>query len=261
MPDAGRLARTADRHARREDAASRRFTRALLGVGSRALLQIQTALRLTGTVTAQQIRAALREAGYDQAVFGAVPASPLRLQTLEGQVRRWLAAREMVAQDLLGQGDVVARVIWRHVTLATLGRARPRRIIAQIADLLDLELRRAATLFDTQVSILGRTVEVAAADEAREGEEPDLFIYLGPIDDKTRDWCLQRVGRVYSRPEIDAMDNGQLPNPMLTGGGYNCRHRWVVLSEGSDLRALAGTTTRADDIQSDVDAQQTRRRR
>ena len=69
------------------------------------------------------------------------------------------------------------------------------------------------------------------------------YIYVGPIDERTRDWCLSRVGRVFTRAQIDAMDNGQIPDPFTTGGGYNCRHKFVEVHKPG-LIAMAGTSRR-----------------
>jgi len=54
------------------------------------------------------------------------------------------------------------------------------------------------------------------------------FIYLGPIDDITRKFCIQHVGKIYSREEIEGMDNGQTGNVFLDGGGWNCRHEFFA---------------------------------
>jgi len=40
------------------------------------------------------------------------------------------------------------------------------------------------------------------------------------------------------------MDNGQLPNVMLTRGGLNCRHQWVIATDQweSDVKEPADRT-------------------
>ena len=63
------------------------------------------------------------------------------------------------------------------------------------------------------------------------------YFYYGPDDKLTRPFCERllhdtRAGRVWTRPEIEAMDNGQLPNVFQTCGGYNCRHQWLVQGVG-----------------------------
>lgn len=52
------------------------------------------------------------------------------------------------------------------------------------------------------------------------------FLYEGPLDEKTRPFCRERVGRVFTLKEIQAMDNEQ-GLPVITNlGGYNCRHQF-----------------------------------
>jgi hypothetical protein len=104
------------------------------------------------------------------------------------------------------------------------------------------------TLFDTQTSILGRQVEALATERLG----PDqAFLYTGPVDGRTRDWCLQRVGKVYTRREIEQMDNGQLPNAFVTGGGYNCRHSFIAVAS-DELVSLAGMNVRAPGFDDEI---------
>ncbi len=62
----------------------------------------------------------------------------------------------------------------------------------------------------------------------------DLFIYIGPDDDVTRDFCTQVLSKdppIYTTDEIDALDNRQGLSVMTFGGGYNCRHQWRPITE------------------------------
>ena len=75
-----------------------------------------------------------------------------------------------------------------------------------------------------------------ATDRAFQIIEEDLpaqeirYEYSGLDDKLTRPFCehLLEVGKAYTRAEIEKMDNGQLPNVFLTGGGWNCRHQWIL---------------------------------
>jgi hypothetical protein len=103
-----------------------------------------------------------------------------------------------------------------------------------LADVLDHSEPQIRTLYDTSVSIFGRQVEALQA-----GDDPDTtFAFFGPVDEKTRDFCLEHVGKVYTRAEIDALDNGQIDNCFLTAGGFSCRHSWVEVSKFSELQDL-----------------------
>ena len=59
----------------------------------------------------------------------------------------------------------------------------------------------------------------------------DKFLYIGPDDEITREFCKDHVGGIYTREEIDAMDNGQGLPVSIYGGGYNCRHHWRPVSD------------------------------
>ncbi len=137
-----------------------------------------------------------------------------------------------MAVTLQHEQTQVAGLLW-HTAMRGLYRGRSgsqlRDDLSQILDASDGRLR---TLYDTSVSIFMRQQEVTTADPSPETS----FLYVGPDDDVTRPFCREHVGHVLTRAEIDDLDNGQLPDVFLTGGGYNCRHSWIELSKASELR-------------------------
>lgn len=62
----------------------------------------------------------------------------------------------------------------------------------------------------------------------------NLFYYVGPLDKITRDFCRNVLTKknppIYTRAEIERMNNDQGLPVMIYGGGYNCRHNWSALS-------------------------------
>lgn len=55
------------------------------------------------------------------------------------------------------------------------------------------------------------------------------FLYVGDIMATTRDFCRRRVGRVYTRDQIDSWTfkwAGKSGPAYTHRGGYNCRHHW-----------------------------------
>jgi len=55
------------------------------------------------------------------------------------------------------------------------------------------------------------------------------FLYVGDIIATTRDFCKRRVGKIYTRNQIQSWTYrwGGKSGPALTHrGGYNCRHHW-----------------------------------
>jgi hypothetical protein len=209
------------------------------------------------------IRQTLTAAGYDTLADAAALSAVERMSEAvlatrvgrgtAGLVRpngRTLAALAEVGRaNLLQQADDVAAALWRSLG-QVLFTSRP--VDAVLEDLLDVfedEVGNLQTLFDTQVSIYGRQVEALATADL-EADQP--YLYAGPVDLKTRTWCLERVGKVYTRAEIDAMDNGSLPDAFLTGGGYNCRHSFLAV-ESDDARGLLGTGQRLPEIAARVE--------
>ena len=215
-------------------------------------------------VSRYQIRRILRDAGFDALAEGAYGPA------LDPVIRRMLALRKasgldatltaeqtlqleafgaLYRQDLLLEGDLAARAIWRAAVRGVLGGSDVRDIQAELSQVLDRTEPQVRTLYDTSVSIFSRQVEAIQA-----GDDPEtLYLYSHPIDGITRPWCLKHAGRVYSRREIDQMDNGQFGPVFLACGGWNCRGAFVELSLASGLRELHGTTKRVPEIQTAID--------
>jgi hypothetical protein len=210
----------------------------------------------------RELRQMLEDAGFDRlAAAGtargldrmalAVERTRLAAQVSAFTTRdaaRIEALKELARLDLLAQGDDVATAVWRSVVQGVYSQRKPADILDDLAEVLDRSIAEVGNLYDTSVSIFGRQIELLKAT----GEPDELLLFSGPIDDRTRPFCLQRVGRVYTAAEVDDMDNGQLPNVRLTGGGYQCRHHWVALSKFSELRDLAGTSERMPEVRDAV---------
>lgn len=211
------------------------------------------------------IREEVRKAGFDALVNEAFAPD-----TLGELVRRVLALRKaggfdaafsdmdavrleafgaLMRIDLLQEGDVAARALWRSAVRSVFGGADTASMLDELAKVIDRTEPQIRTLYDTSVSVFSRQV---SAMQAPEGDDT-LFAFVGPVDAKTREWCLQHVGKVYTRKEIDALDNGQIGPVFLTGGGYNCRHIWMEVSRLSDLAHLHGTNGRIPEIQTDIE--------
>lgn len=208
-----------------------------------------------GLVLRADIRAALQRAGFDDLMeTGSIAAVetmaralgqrkdvPGLLSFVRPDPRRIAALAQIGSANLLGLGDTMAINLQRAVAQWTLTAQDQNAILMDLQAMLGKDFNQVQTLFDTQTSIYGRQMEAMSAETLG----PDqTFMFTGPADGRTRTWCLERVGKVYSRQEIDAMSNNQLPNVFITGGGYNCRHVWMP-AVAPELVALAGTGKRA----------------
>ena len=216
-----------------------------------------------GAAMLAQVKEILERSGYDALVAAASSqaTSALLQQALNNFPARQAAElvqsahvtlnalRELATIELWAKGDETAVALWRSLAQHLFTTRPLPEVLQDLQDALDRDEAAIRALFDTQVSIFGRVVE----DRATRSLGPDQpFLYLGPVHDGIRDWCLERVGKVFTRAEIEAMDNGQLPNPMLTSGGYNCLHSFIAI-ESQALRELVGTDKRVDVVARDVE--------
>ena len=276
MPDqTDHLLSAADRTAHLAETISLRFARELAKVWREAERQLRPLIdavaggspsAVVRLAQAQQARAELqtilRKAGYADLVdagtskpFNDIAAQVLSRRKLaagaaklaEGIPIRLQALQFIHAQDLLEEGQGISRALAQAVTRGIISGRPSKVIFGDAVGELEYGESQIQTLYDTTVSIYGREVEAIQA-----GNDPDTrFLYSGPVDKKTRDFCMDHVGKVYTRAEIDALDNGQLDNVFLTGGGYNCRHVWMELSAASELWDLKG---RIPEVQRQVGA-------
>jgi hypothetical protein len=209
----------------------------------------------------REVQTALDAAGFGDLAETATSGSLDRLIEQMGSLRgaaklaafttsdqsRILALKEIARLDLLGAGQELSHALWRTLAQGLFAQRKVVDLLTDLADAVDVEESRLRTLYDTTVSIFGRQVEAMKAGP------DDVYAYVGPIDTKLRPFCRAHVGKVYTRDEIDALDNGQLPNTFLTGGGYNCRHVWQAVSKFSELRDLVGTDQRMPEVQQVID--------
>lgn len=102
----------------------------------------------------------------------------------------------------------------------------------EIATTFHRGVGEAATLAETSMTMFFRTVTSRGFEKIEDGlpEGAVRYRYEGPRDKLTRPFCLRmlRLDKPITREEIEGLDNGQIPNPFISGGGYNCRHQWVI---------------------------------
>jgi len=208
-----------------------------------------------GVILRSDIRKALTDAGFDdlarsasEAAVKAMAEEVMQTRTARGVAKLVKPSQQRIAalaalgeSNLLGTAEDITTALVQAVSVWAFTVTDPNRILNVLAQVTDTEFSKVQTLFDTQTSIYGRQIEAIATNTL--GPEQG-YLYTGPVDGRTRDWCLERVGKVYTRAEIEAMDNNQLPNPFLTGGGYNCRHSFIAIAS-DELTALTGTGLRA----------------
>lgn len=127
--------------------------------------------------------------------------------------------------------------------LTSLSLEVPAEIVfSDLNERLKRSTGRQLTEVKTRISQYGRGINAAAAAAA----ELDLFLYTGPIDGITRDFCRPLVNKVVSAKQMAALSNGQGLPVITSGGGYNCRHSWSPVSQSFVDAAELDRATRSD---------------
>jgi len=230
------------------------LTNELIAKGGR-VVSVATNLGIARAV-ARELEAVLVEAGYGDLVAGAldVMGDLAKYQGL-GQTRvarveraaAWSgetldAFRQLKLNELLEVTAGTMRRVEQTLLRGIVGAQDRGELLNELVADLKVSLPHARTIYDTALSEFSRIAVTSTAT----GAADEAFMYSGPIDGLTRPFCLERVGRVFTREEIDAMDNLQLDNTLITGGGYNCRHTWLPIPAEDDLAQLAGTDEYVD---------------
>jgi hypothetical protein len=111
-------------------------------------------------------------------------------------------------------------------------------LIVEIQSKLKTNAFRAQSSVDTAIMAVGRLAVMSAAYEVEDALDL-VYVYVGPKDEKNRDYCRQWVGKACTNPA--ATDNGQKLKADIFCGGYNCRHTWAptpideAIAEGYDI--------------------------
>ena len=82
------------------------------------------------------------------------------------------------------------------------------------------------TLITTALNDYSRLVTLGMMNDAPRDER---YIYIGPLDGKTRDICVQQMSSgSLTKSQIISTYGSQV---LVYGGGWNCRHKWEAQSE------------------------------
>lgn len=113
-------------------------------------------------------------------------------------------------------------------------------LVTTLTQKFETSIARARTLAETSQATFYRVATDRTFQVIEKGlaEDAVRYRYTGPVDKLERPFCrrLTDAGKAYTRAQIDAMSNGQLPNVFLTGGGWSCRHAWVLDTSALEAR-------------------------
>lgn len=138
---------------------------------------------------------------------------------------------EQVAQDIAAP---IARQIQEAWIDSTFTGKSIREAMAEVGALLTEKTPgQAETVVSTAFNAIDRTI--TGGGVAPSEDDSIVYLYVGPSPDDgdriTRKTCIHIVNKWLTREEINSLDNGQLPNVFVNGGGYNCRHSWAPLKK------------------------------
>lgn len=90
--------------------------------------------------------------------------------------------------------------------------------------------RYADTYLRTSLFALSRSVDQEIYESVGGFEK---YLYIGPVDKRTRPFCLEHVGGVFTVKEIEKwpQENGSGLDPFVYGAGWNCRHNLIPYIE------------------------------
>lgn len=207
----------------------------------------------------RRFMAMLRERGYDElnesfanSFDGQLPYFFETVEHLSQHMQRQLPRPRFSERDLKAFAGVKASSIaqlenevWlagaRAVQKATfaIGGLAKNELGEVIAKEFSRTVSESHGIAVTGISTYYRTIAARGAEVVEEDlldDEELAYTYLGPLDRLNRPFCLEKVrqaklGRVWTRKQIDGMNNGTSlsSNVFIVCGGWRCRHQWGMV--------------------------------
>lgn len=158
---------------------------------------------------------------YDDALKGISSFPTVNESTLEPTLR---ALRNINTASWITQSNIEIGAIQKEIFNASLtNQWNQKTIINNLQTGIhgNLSEGQLNTLIDTSLSVYERDVTSAMMAEM---PEDTLYIYSGPLDEKTREICVQQIGAgELTESQIISTFGSDV---LQVGGGFNCRHRW-----------------------------------
>jgi hypothetical protein len=150
-----------------------------------------------------------------------------------------VASADAVFQDVI-LPDTLKSV--REALEAMVVGVPANQAITALSQRLEKSEGRQLTEVRTKLSQYGRNITAVVAEAA----DLDLYLYTGPRDGITRDFCRALINKVVDEKQMRSLSNGQGLPVKTSGGGYNCRHSWSPITEGFMVAAKLKKATASD---------------
>lgn len=150
------------------------------------------------------------------------------------------AAMEMLVAgadaDVTSAMQAMASSVAAMLRAAAMGGVKVADLLARVGNVLGLSEAQILTISTSALHSFSASVTIQQSKEA--GVE--WYVYLGPNDPSTREWCGHWVGRRGRLEDFEATADqwGRSKQPLPVGtwrGGFNCRHELVPLF-GDDVQ-------------------------
>lgn len=130
-----------------------------------------------------------------------------------------------VLDDVAGVFGEAQDVIRKAIDVGLNTAAPLQSVIEEASRALDTSFSKAAVGVETAIRGAARKTLVMQAERAAAGfGEEIVYIFLGPSDSKTREFCRRHVDKAYTLKALKRLDNGMgLPVESFVGG-HSCRH-------------------------------------
>ncbi len=129
-------------------------------------------------------------------------------------------------QSLLSTLDNMGQIVKKEVVQGLISGQGVEGVLNAVRSQGSLSEAQLRTLVDTAMNEYSRSVTKIMMDEM---PDDTLYIYIGALDEKTRDKCLQmmEVGEMTKQQINDTFGS----EVFTRGGGYNCRHKWEISTQ------------------------------
>ncbi len=166
---------------------------------------------------------------YSRQVLEAIGKIDLIESPLPPDALRQLRDFDYSAFQEIGANAV--RALAKELTYNTLLGTKRSVMIKQMENVLDSQFKaKAASYADTALRKYDRAVTMSVWEEGG----LDKFEYFGPKDKRNSPFCAARVGKIFSKAEVDAMKNPAGLPVKLYGGHFGCRHTFVPVIDRAD---------------------------
>jgi len=142
---------------------------------------------------------------------------PIDEQTLES----FLSGNLSVLDEIIGTD---ASELKNILNSATISGMQTSEILNQVSVASSASGQRA--ILNTRLNTYSR---VATNTMMKDAPSDTKYVYVGPIDDRTRDECLEYAS-AGALTEAQIIESGWAAS-LVDGGGINCRHKWEIASD------------------------------